>query len=356
MAGIELAIQTEFPEATAAEVRRFVRACQDDKKDSDQVKEAAESMLEDYLDWRSCFGLDYKKEENGNSNGDTNGVDESDAADWKRAIEKALEVNASMKRAKELEKKLAEEAAAKEEESKAPVEYNIDLSDSQKAEDDQVEGKETSNAENSKSDDTNGNKADEEELNNSEMSDEEKKRELAQIIFMHKNKDGQLIADKEGSKILHVIPALINRQVAHADFYALALSLYLERKLDRESEDKMTVLIDMRPGDGWPNPAAIMMIRFVHRVTTVLQRRYPERLQNLILYPVPWAAMGIWAAMKQVFALEITEKVTLVAGSANRGSPLPKEKLEEKVDGETLELTEQVRLDHFKPIGSFVEE
>jgi hypothetical protein len=368
MSGIETALRGEFPEATEAEVKRFVRSCQDGKKDADVVKAQAEKNLEDYLDWRSCFGLDYK-------NNDAVGT--SDADDWKFAVGKALEVNASMRRAKELEKKLAEEAAKQEEEKKAPVNYDMEFSDSQKSEGGDKQEEDSKEEENGKAKDEAENGANKKESwgwgwggkakdeaetgankeeTTEEMSDEEKKKELAQIIFQHNDKDGNPIKDKEGVRILHVLPGLINRRVAQADFYALALCFYLDRKCDRATEENMTVVIDVRAGEGWPNPMAIMMVKFARTIVKQLQAHYPERLHSLVIFPVPWAAMGIWSAIKSVFRSDMMNKTMLVAGPADRDASLPKEKLAGSIDESVLDLTEQFRLDHFKPIGTFATE
>jgi len=343
MSGVESTLKSEFPEATEAEVKRFVRACQNPKLDADAVKAQAEKLLEDYLDWRSCYGLDYKEEE---------GVESPDAEDWKFAIEKSLEVNASMRRAKDLEKKLADEQAKQAQEEKQPVSYDIDVSDSQKSEgEDKKEESQEKSTSNSDAKDAD----DKEET--AEMSDDQKKKELSQVIFQHKDKDGNPITDKEGCKILYVLPGLINRRVAQADFYALALSFYLDRKFDRASEEKMTVVIDVRAGEGWPNPVAFMMVKFVHTITRQLQQHYPERLKSLIVFPVPWAAQGVYAAIiKNVFRSEILEKITLISGPASQAAPLPREKLRELLADKVLDLTEQFRLDHFKPIGTFHDE
>lgn len=341
MSGIEIALRTEFPEATEAEVRRFATACEDPKKDADTIKEEAAKFLEDYLDWRSCFGLDYKKEE----------AETPDVEDWNFAVEKALEVNASMRRAQELEKKLAEDQKKEAQQEKAFVSYDMDFSDSHRSETEgqnkeAEEGTKTEGGTNVKEEDDGDEKA-------TEMADDEKKKELSQIIFQHHDENGKPIKDRKGFKILHVLPGLINRIVAQADFYALALSFYLDRKFDRASEEKMTVVIDVRAGEGWPNPVAFMMVKFVRTITRQLQQRYPERLNSLVVFPVPWAAMGVWAAIKRVFRLEIMDKITLVSGPADRAAALPKAKLDDSIDAGTLDMMEQFRLDHFKPIGTF---
>jgi hypothetical protein len=152
------------------------------------------------------------------------------------------------------------------------------------------------------------------------------------------------------------LPALINRKQATAETYGLALSFYLDRKVDRSSEEKMTVLLDVRSGEGWPNPLAVFMVYWIRKVTKMLQSHYPGRLDTLILFPVPWAAMSVWGAIKRVFQYGIMDNVALVSGPANTASPLPKERLEELVDDEVLDFTEQFRIDNFKPIGTFAED
>lgn len=342
MSGIEEALKQEFPEATEAECKRFVKACQDGKKDADAVKEEAEKMLEDYLDWRSCYGLDFKKPD---------ATEDDDGADWQYAIGKALETVESVKRGEDLVKKLTEEAKHAKEAKEEKVNYDVDLSDSQKEEDKPSESKEEKESEkNGEIDEDKGEK---------DLTDVEKKKSLktlSQIIFVHKSENGKPITDKQGHTILHVLPGLINRKVAHADFYGLALSFYLDRKFDRNSEEKMTLLLDVRAGEGWPNPAAIVMISFVRKMTKMLFARYPERLGSLVLFPVPRVALGTLGAIKRVFRPGIMEKINLVCGPAGTKSPLPRKSLEAYVDGDVLDQTEQVRLDYFKPIGSFSED
>jgi hypothetical protein len=223
--------------------------------------------------------------------------------------------------------------------------YDMDLSDSQKEDGKATEGE----------DDKADSKPDE-DGKKEDVVEEPPTNSLQQIIFLHKTEEGKPIMDKKGQTILHVLPALINRKQAMAETYGLALCLYLDRKLDRSSEEKMTVLLDVRAGEGWPNPLAVFMVGWIRKVTKILQSHYPERLETLILFPVPWAAMGVWGGIKRVFKYGIMDKVALVSGAAASSSPLPKEKLEELVDGEVLDVTEQYRTDHFKPIGTFAED
>lgn len=323
-------------------MKRFVRSCQErGKKSSDDVQAEAEKALEEYLDWRSCYGLDYKKDE---TNNETILTTPDDAGDWRWAVEKAVVACGSLKRAKELEEQLAQKKDATDEDKKTLVNYDMDLSDSQKEDVKEDKEKSESNVPTATTDD--GTKTEE------MLADDENKKQLSQIIFQHVINDENAITDREGNKILYVLPALINRKVADADFYALAISFYLDRKFDRTSEEKMTVVIDVRAGEGWPNPLAVMMIKFAHTVAKQLQHRYPERLKSLVVFPLPFVAIGVWVAIKSVFHLAVMDKIIMVSGPADQDSPVPKEKLEGIIDPEILDTMEKLRKDNFRPIGS----
>lgn len=95
------------------------------------------------------------------------------------------------------------------------------------------------------------------------------------------------------------------------------------------------------------------MVNFVRKVAALLQIYYPERLESLIVYPVPSYAIFVWGAIKRVFRLDILEKIVLVPGPAVLHSPLPKESLMKYVEEEFLDQMEGVRKDIFKPIGSY---
>ena len=266
-----VALRERFPEATEAECKRFLLACENGKKSDDEVEKEAIELLSDYLAWRKRHGLD---SESSTKSDDAVG----DASDWNYATKKAFLSGASEDRS-----------------SATP-------------------------------------------------------NRLSQFIFLHdlqKEEERKPIRDKNGNPILHVMPGMIDRKASTAETYGLAISLYLDRKLNRESCEKMTVLLDVRAGHGWPNPTAFEMIGFVRKVTKIVQAHYPERCDSLIIFPVPRVAMSLWHAMKLVFRHGMMDKVALIPGPADRDSPLPKSMLEEFIDSEVLEITEQERSNRF---------
>ena len=324
---IEQSLKKDFPEATEAECKRFVSACQDEKKDFDDVKEECHGLLENYLDWRSCFGLDYSE---------TDGKTPDDATDWLLALEKALEAEESTRRAQDLEQKLSEEANKPEE--KILVDYDIALSDSMK----EATERERKEGEQSEEEETDEQPAPKEVKPEGDVT-----KDILQIIFLHKSEDDEPIKDKNGNVILHVLPARINRKATTAETYGLALAFYLDRKFDRASNEKVTVLLDARGGEGWPNPSFVMMASFVRKVTQIVQSKNPERFETFLVAPVPWYAMGVWNATKRFLSNDIRNSFILFPGPSGKNATLPKVALEEHIDTNVLNLTEKFRLKNF---------
>jgi hypothetical protein len=262
MTSIEEDLHKELAESTLAEVKRFVRACRDNKKDADQIRADAEHMLEEYLDWRSCYGLDYNKttaatageEGEGNassnddaSNGENNKAINSDATDWNFAVQKALQALESIKRAKELEAKLKE---TENDFDHIKKEGSIpDMDDDEEEEEDGSDDKKAAAAAAAAEESNIASEDDE-----AKTEDGVKPSDLPQLIYLHKSADGKPIVDKNGVTILHVMPAQVNRSVVPVETHGLAFAIYLDRKFDRNTEEKVTIMLDTRPGEGWPNP------------------------------------------------------------------------------------------------------
>lgn len=100
------------------------------------------------------------------------------------------------------------------------------------------------------------------------------KTTLPQIIFKRVDpKTGDLVRDKQGNFMFHVLAARIDRFAANNDTWALAVSLYLECHFDRQSNDQFTLFIDARAGEGWANPKFVMVLSLaraiIHSVSTV---------------------------------------------------------------------------------------
>jgi CRAL/TRIO domain len=173
-----------------------------------------------------------------------------------------------------------------------------------------------------------------------------------QFVFLHQGNTSTratatTVVDNHGNKVLHVLPAMIDTKNVTAEYYGRILQFYLDRILARQSEEKMTVLLDVRPGVGWPNPSAIFMIPFIRKIVTMLQGHFPGRLEKLVVFPVPLAALGVFHAVQWVFHAELMEKIVLISGPAERKSPLPKSDLTKYISETNLDITETARLEKF---------
>ena len=89
--------------------------------------------------------------------------------------------------------------------------------------------------------------------------------------------DGDVIIDRHGYQMIHVLPALIDKSNVSSEIYAMILIFYLDQLLDRSSETKMTVVLDVRPGQGWPNSPAIFMVNYIRKITSMLQGHFPGK-------------------------------------------------------------------------------
>ena len=71
------------------------------------------------------------------------------------------------------------------------------------------------------------------------------------------------MTDIDGRRIVQLLPARIDLNIADDKTYALAIAFYLDRKLSRQSCEKIVVCIDVRAGLNWPNPPAGKVIPFI---------------------------------------------------------------------------------------------
>ena len=148
----------------------------------------------------------------------------------------------------------------------------------------------------------------------------------------------------DGTPIVQHLPARIDLTLADGPTYGLALCLYLDAVvLDRHSFQKLTVLIDTRPGTGWANIPARQLVPFCRTLAQQLNDLFPERLARCILFPVPRVAQFVWQVLVKPFVdAETAAKVCLVAGRVQRQAPPPRS-LSRYVDADTVACLEQRR-------------
>jgi hypothetical protein len=145
-----------------------------------------------------------------------------------------------------------------------------------------------------------------------------------------------------------MIPGLMDDKLAKAETYALAVAIYFDRKLDRESLERVTVCLDVRAGKGWPNIHALRLIPFMKNSLKLLLRTFPERLHKCVVYPVPPAFLYVWTMISKCLDPVTSEKISVVSGKCTISSPPPQEKLVAFLGADPAKLMEDSRVASFK--------
>ena len=168
--------------------------------------------------------------------------------------------------------------------------------------------------------------------------------ELPCPIFMHE--DTQQSSSTNNSvttkRYLQHLPARIDTKLAKTSVYAIALAIYVDYILDRNSIEKITLIIDVRSGHGWANIKAIHLVPFIQSTVRLLCDLHPMRLHRCIIFPVPQFTKGLWKAVKPFLEKETAMKVCLVSGPAGRDDSVPT-KLNQYLDDELITKLEERR-------------
>lgn len=132
-----------------------------------------------------------------------------------------------------------------------------------------------------------------------------------------------VMISSNGTRIIHVLPAQMDAQLATPATYALAVAIYLDLTLDPSSMEKITVVLDVRAGAGWANPTPMSLVPFIKIVASLLNDHFPERLSRLVLFPLPFAATFIFNMVKQFLDQDTASKIEVCPGPGNHNSPVP---------------------------------
>jgi hypothetical protein len=311
-------LQQQFPRATPAECRRFHAAC---------PKDAVEKIRA-YLHWRERHQLDeaavvVRSEEEEGVTAAEEGSNK-DAMDWKRAVHKAMTVYGPKESAPDAAKKRV--FGRRQPISAVTVTTSTSTSTS-------IPNTSTSTG----------------------------------IIHVPQPilaptlpTTTATIRDLQGHMVLLHLPARIDLHLASNEVYAQAMAIYIDSHLDRHTEDKLTLLVDVRPSGSsstsssssssspscsnsnsksssncWSNPPAASLLGFIRHVAHALHDLNPHRLAHCVLYPIPRAGVYLWAMVQAFLDPAIRELVVVVSGSAAAGSDIPT-RVQEFMNAETL--------------------
>ena len=154
--------------------------------------------------------------------------------------------------------------------------------------------------------------------------------------------------DLEGYRTFCIRPALIDMKLAKASTYTLAVAIYLDRSIDRQEAEKVTVCVDVRAGRGNPNPHVLQLIPFMKHSMKILLPLFPERLHRALVYPVPAAFFYVWKMISTYMDPLTVERVCLLEGKCKIEAPPPTEKLQIYFGEEELQRLESSRIEGFR--------
>lgn len=126
----------------------------------------------------------------------------------------------------------------------------------------------------------------------------------------------------DGSLVFYLCGGAYSSEIG-PELHVLALAHVLDQAFKSSDGTKGTVCIDTRPKKDLFNVPAHRMVPLFRMSGAVLQANYPERLQVLLVYPVPRVAAGLWWVAKGFCDAKTAAKVQLFSGDSGLGSPCP---------------------------------
>jgi hypothetical protein len=154
---------------------------------------------------------------------------------------------------------------------------------------------------------------------------------------------------KDGSRIFHLVPARLDLTLASAQVYALASALYLDNRLSRHTTEKISLICDVRGGNGWANPTPWSLLPFIRATSSLLGQHFPERLKRFVLFPMPSSAVWIWSTAKKFVDVDTASKVVVVGlvGASGNANDTVNDELDEFITKKDLGILEERRRSFF---------
>jgi len=129
---------------------------------------------------------------------------------------------------------------------------------------------------------------------------------------------------KDGNPLILVQGARYEQE-ADPMTYVLACAQLLDRVVPPTDSRKITVLVDVRPGEGWPNVAATQMLPFFKLACQGLPDNFPERVSRVVIYPMPWIVQALWRVVAGFLDPVTRAKFVIISGDAKKHAPCPQE-------------------------------
>lgn len=129
----------------------------------------------------------------------------------------------------------------------------------------------------------------------------------------------------KGNRVFLIYGAMIDESRGTAKEFAAAVAKLLENGLDRNSDEQVTIVIDVRGGGGFANPNALKVVPFINVIMAIIGPYFPERIHMMYIVPIPWIAKAVWASVSSMLDPKMREKCKVIAGGSSRTDPMPPE-------------------------------
>ena len=145
---------------------------------------------------------------------------------------------------------------------------------------------------------------------------------------------GEFVVSKKctKSRICFVMGAMVDVS-NDADLYVKATADFLFANIPRDSDEKITVMINVRSGGPtMKNETPFALLPVICKLNDQLSINFPERIQEFVIYPIPWWGKQIFDWIKGTLLDPVTAaKLSILPGDASFGSQEPEE-LNEYID------------------------
>lgn len=118
---------------------------------------------------------------------------------------------------------------------------------------------------------------------------------------------------KDGSRVIFVQGARTDFKKHSPEVYVKAICGTIDETVLREKNGGMlTMVIDTRGGDGWPNPTPWDSLPFFRGIACHLPSNYPCTLQRIIIYPLPSAVSTLVSLILKLVDPVVRSKICLI--------------------------------------------
>jgi hypothetical protein len=133
----------------------------------------------------------------------------------------------------------------------------------------------------------------------------------------------QEVDNGSNKRVLLIFGAMYDAARGTPQQYTDAMAALLDEELDRNSDEKIVIVIDTRGGYGMANPDVWTLIPWFRALSATLTPNFPERLSRLVVCPMPAFARAVWLVVSAFLDRNVAAKVQLLSGSTGPRDPLP---------------------------------